>query len=122
MAASWKSIDKVEFGNKTTEIKAVRIDTNSKDVEFFREVLILVGIPEQEAVAAMSEEELQTYVENHVDMTELDKDIATEEEPPESEYVPSEDKEEDSEESTEESTEESSEESTEENTEEEETD
>jgi hypothetical protein len=86
MAASWKSIDRVQSGNRTTEIKAVRIDTNSKDVEFFREVLILVGIPEQEAVTAMSEKQLQTYVENHVDMTELDKDIASEDEPPQSEF------------------------------------
>jgi hypothetical protein len=94
MAASWKSIDRLQSGNRTTEVRAVRIDTNSRDVEFFREVLILVGIPEQEAVAAMSEEELQTYVENHVDMTELDKDIANEDAPPESEYVPSEESEE----------------------------
>jgi len=87
MAASWKSIDRTNSGNRTIEIKAIRVDTNSKDVEFFREVLILVGIPEQEDVYNMSEEELQTYVENHVDMSELDIDIATEEEPPESEYI-----------------------------------
>ena len=83
MAASWKSIDKVQFGNRTTEVRAVRIDTNSRDEEFFREVLIMVGIPEQEDVSNMSESELQTYVENHVDMVELDKDIATEDLPPE---------------------------------------
>jgi hypothetical protein len=34
----------------------------------------------------MSEKQLQTYVENHVDMTELDKDIASEDEPPQSEF------------------------------------
>tara|TARA_R100000329_G_C7573917_1_gene203190 strand:+ start:616 stop:888 length:273 start_codon:yes stop_codon:yes gene_type:complete len=83
MAASWKSIDRVQFGNRTTEVRAVRIDTNSRDEEFFREVLIIVGIPEQEAVSNMSESELQTYVEDHVDMVELDKDIATEDLPPE---------------------------------------
>lgn len=83
MAASWKSIDRVQFGNRTTEVRAVRIDTNSRDEEFFREVLIMVGIPEQEDVSNMSESELQTYVEDHVDMVELDKDIATEDLPPE---------------------------------------
>lgn len=83
MAASWKSIDRVQSGNRTTEVRAVRIDTNSRDEEFFREVLILVGIPEQEDVSNMSESELQTYVEDHVDMVELDKDIATEDLPPE---------------------------------------
>ena len=83
MAASWKSIDRVQFGNRTTEVRALRIDTNSRDEEFFREVLIIVGIPEQEDVSNMSESELQTYVEDHVDMVELDKDIATEDLPPE---------------------------------------
>jgi len=87
MAASWKSIDKIQSGNKTIQVKALRIDTNSKDVEFFREVVIFVGIPEQEDVYNMNETELQTYVENHVDMSELDIGIATEDEPPESEYI-----------------------------------
>lgn len=89
MAATWKNIDKMESGNRVTQIHAIRVDTNSKDVEFFREVLIIVGIPDQEAVSKMSESELQTYVENHVDMTELDKDIATEDDPPDHrEFMP----------------------------------
>lgn len=82
MAATWKNIDKTHSGNRVTQIHAVRVDTNSKGVEFFREVLILVGIPEQETVYDMNDTELQTYVENHVDMVELDTDIATEDEPP----------------------------------------
>ena len=82
MAATWKNIDKINSGNRVTQINAVRVDTNSKGVEFFREVLILVGIPEQETVYDMNDTELQTYVENHVDMVELDTDIATEDEPP----------------------------------------
>ena len=35
MAASWKSIDRVQFGNRTTEVRAkLRIDRNSRDEEF----------------------------------------------------------------------------------------
>ena len=83
MAASWKYIDKIQSGNRTTQINAMRVDTNSRDEEFFRDVVIFVGIPEQEDVSNMSESELQTYVENHVDMTLLDDGIATDELPPE---------------------------------------
>jgi len=83
MAASWKHIDKVQTGNRVTQINALRVDTNSRDEEFFRDVVIFVGIPEQEDVSNMSDSELQTYVENHVDMSLLDDGIATDELPPE---------------------------------------
>ena len=83
MAASWKHIDKVQTGNRVTQINALRVDTNSRDEEFYRDVVIFVGIPEQEDVSNMSDSELQTYVENHVDMSLLDDGIATDELPPE---------------------------------------
>jgi hypothetical protein len=109
MAATWKNIDKMESGNRVTQIHAIRVDTNSKDVEFFREVLILVGIPDQETVYGMSETELQTYVENHVDMSELDTGIATEDEPPIADFFENLEvsDEEDSEDSTDESSDDS---------------
>jgi len=81
MAASWKHIDKVQTGNRVTQINALRVDTNSRDEEFSRDVVIFVGIPEQEDVSNMSDSELQTYVENHVDMSLLDDGIATDELP-----------------------------------------
>jgi len=83
MAASWKHIDRIQSGNRTTQINAIRVDTNSRDEEFFRDVVIFVGIPEQEDVSNMSDSELQTYVENHIDMSLLDDGIATDELPPE---------------------------------------
>src|SRR5210317_878314 len=85
MAASWKHIDRIQSGNRTTQINAIRVDTNSRDEEFFRDVVIFVGIPEQEDVSNMSDSELQTYVENHVDMSLLDDGIATDESPTEEE-------------------------------------
>jgi hypothetical protein len=81
MAASWKHIDKVQTGNRVTQINALRVDTNSRDEEFSRDVVIFVGIPEQEDVSNMTDSELQTYVENHVDMSLLDDGIATDELP-----------------------------------------
>ena len=46
MAASWKHIDRIQSGNRTTQINAIRVDTNSRDEEFYRDVVIFVGIPE----------------------------------------------------------------------------
>lgn len=83
MAASWKHIDRIQAGNRTTQINAIRSDTNSRDEEFYRDVVIFVGIPEQEDVSNMNDSELQTYVENHVDMSLLDDGIATDELPSE---------------------------------------
>ena len=85
MAASWKHINRIQSGNRTTQIDAIRVDTNSRDEEFYRDVVIFVGMPEQEDVSNMSESELQTYVENHVDMSLLDDSIATDELPLEEE-------------------------------------
>lgn len=82
MAAYWKNIDKINEGEKTLQIKAVRADKNSKNVEFFREVVFIIGEPDQKNVFAMNEEDTKTFVENHIDIKVIDVDIATEEEPP----------------------------------------
>ena len=83
MAAYWKNIDKINEGEKTLQIKAVRADKNSRDVEFFREVVFIIGELDQKNVFAMNEEDTKTFVENHIDINVIDVDIATEEEPPE---------------------------------------
>ncbi len=83
MACYWKTIDRKIEGERATEIKAVRAEMNSKKLEFTRDVLILVGTPEQESVAKMNEEELRIYVEDHIHLALIDDGIATEDDPPE---------------------------------------
>lgn len=89
MACYWKSIDRKIEGTRATEIKAVRAEKNSKGLEFTRDVLILVGTPEQESVAELNEEKLRVFVENHIHLALIDDGIATEDDPPDhSDFMP----------------------------------
>ena len=82
MAAYWKSIIKFQEGTKTTQLKAVRADKNSRDEEFTNDVIVFVALQEQENVSNMSDSELETFVENNCDLTLVDKGLTTEDLPP----------------------------------------
>jgi len=82
MAAYWKSIDKFKEGIKTVQLKAVRAEKNSRDEEFTNDVIVFVGLNDQESVSNMSDSELETFVENNCDLTLVDKGLATEDLPP----------------------------------------
>ena len=87
MAAYWKSIDKFQEGTKTVQLKAVRADKNSRDEEFTNDVIVFVGLNDQESVSNMSDSELETFVENNCDLTLVDKGLTTEDPPPDHNFL-----------------------------------
>ena len=87
MAAYWKSIIKFQEGTKTVQLKAVRADKNSRDEEFTNDVIVFVGLNDQESVSDMSDAELETFVENNCDLTLVDKGLTTEDPPPDHNFL-----------------------------------
>lgn len=87
MAAYWKSINKFQEGTKTVQLKAVRADKNSRDEEFTNDVIVFVGLNDQESVSNMSDAELKTFVENNCDLTLVDKGLTTEDAPPDHNFL-----------------------------------
>ena len=87
MAAYWKSINKFQEGTKTVQLKAVRADKNSRDEEFTNDVIVFVGLNDQESVSDMSDAELETFVENNCDLTLVDKGLTTEDTPPDHNFL-----------------------------------
>ena len=79
----WVNIYKNENWGEVEQVRAVRGQKNSSDVVFQREVIITVMGSDRTSIGSLTKEQLYAWAETKVDMTKLDKDIATDLPPPE---------------------------------------
>ena len=80
----WINIYKTENWGEVEQVKVVRGQKNSSGVVFQREATILVNLEsDRTSLGSLTKEKLYEWAETKIDMTILDKDIATDLPPPE---------------------------------------
>ena len=79
----WINIFKKEDWGEVDQVRVVRGQKNSSGVVFEREATILVMGSDRTSIGSLTKEKLYEWVETKIDMTILDKDIATDLLPPE---------------------------------------
>jgi hypothetical protein len=80
----WINIFKKEDWGEVEQVKVVRGQKNSTGVVFEREAIISVNLEsDRTSLGSLTKEKLYEWAETKIDMTILDKDIATDLPPPE---------------------------------------
>ena len=79
----WINIFKKEDWGEVDQVRVVRGQKNSSGVVFEREATILVMGSDRTSIGSLTKEKLYEWAETKIDMTILDKDIATDLPPPE---------------------------------------